>query len=117
MNELRVHFEEKAAAYLQLKNKLLKKHKIAKKELQALQYLALAVEPIRVGSLTEPLEVTHSRVTRVMDYLVQQKLATRTTSKHDRRCWLALITAKGIELVTSYNRDLDIFFEVDGTIK
>ena len=111
MNKLREQFEEKATAYLQQKNAFIKKSKIQKKEMEALILLSESEEPIRVGDMAGPLGISHSRVTRLMDALTQHRYATRTTSKHDRRCWLAAISKAGSALVESYDAELNKFFE------
>jgi len=113
MKEIRIKFEKKAATYLQLKKEIILRSKIQKKEMEALLFLSQNDEPIRVGDMGAPLNVSQSRITRIMDELVRTKLATRTTSKIDRRSWMATITKKGMELVQLYNAELDKFFDED----
>ena len=51
-----------------------------------------------MNELAKVLNVSHSRVTRIMDNLVAKKLVTRKPSEQDRRCWFAMITDKGSKL-------------------
>lgn len=66
-----------------------------KMECQLLHYLYGASGPINMNELARVLNVSHSRVTRIMDNLVEKELVTRRPSEEDRRCWYAEITARG----------------------
>ena len=69
-----------------------------KMECNLLNYLHKAAGPANMNELAKVLEVSHSRVTRIMDNLVSKKLVTRKPSDTDRRCWYAIITEKGRKL-------------------
>lgn len=55
-------------------------------------------ELINMNELAKVLNVSHSRVTRIMDNLVSKQLVMRKPSLKDRRCWFAVITEKGKKL-------------------
>lgn len=69
-----------------------------KMECQLLNHLYLVKTPVNMNELAKSLNVSHSRVTRIMDNLVSKKLVTRRPSEEDRRCWYAVITEKGRKL-------------------
>lgn len=66
-----------------------------KMECQLLHYLYSASGPVNMNELARVLNVSHSRITRIMDNLVDKSLVTRRPSEEDRRCWFALITERG----------------------
>jgi DNA-binding MarR family transcriptional regulator len=63
-----------------------------------LNHLFDSKKPANMNELAKVLNVSHSRVTRIMDNLVNKKLVTRKPSEDDRRCWFAIITEKGKKL-------------------
>ncbi len=69
-----------------------------KMECQLLNYLHKIKRPANMNELAKELNVSHSRVTRIMDNLVNKSLVTRRPSEEDRRCWYAIITDKGKKL-------------------
>ncbi|PKN75702.1 MAG: MarR family transcriptional regulator [Candidatus Cloacimonetes bacterium HGW-Cloacimonetes-2] len=69
-----------------------------KMECHLLNYLFQIKTPANMNELAKVLNVSHSRVTRIMDNLVSKKLVTRKPSEEDRRCWFAIITEKGKKL-------------------
>lgn len=69
-----------------------------KMECQLLNYLYQIKKPANMNELAKALSVSHSRVTRIMDNLVNKGLVTRRPSEEDRRCWYAEITDKGAKL-------------------
>lgn len=69
-----------------------------KMECQLLNHLYTVKTPVNMNELSKVLNVSHSRVTRIMDNLVSKKLVTRRPSEEDRRCWFAIITDKGKKL-------------------
>jgi DNA-binding MarR family transcriptional regulator len=66
-----------------------------KMECQLLHYLCGATAPVNMNDLAMVLEVSHSRVTRIMDNVVEKNLVSRRPSEEDRRCWFAEITERG----------------------
>ncbi len=66
-----------------------------KMECQLLHYLHATKKPVNMNELARILNVSHSRVTRIMDNLVEKNLVTRRPSEDDRRCWYADITDRG----------------------
>ena len=67
-------------------------------ECMLLNHLYQTGVPANMNELARVLNVSHSRVTRIMDNLVNKQLVTRKPSEGDRRCWFAMITDKGIKL-------------------
>jgi DNA-binding MarR family transcriptional regulator len=66
-----------------------------KMECQLLHYLYGTSAPVNMNELARVLNVSHSRVTRIMDNLVEKALVSRKPSEEDRRCWYAMITPRG----------------------
>ncbi|MGI6198158.1 MAG: MarR family winged helix-turn-helix transcriptional regulator [Candidatus Cloacimonadaceae bacterium] len=77
-----------------------------KMECQLLNYLSTVNEPVNMNELAKSLDVSHSRITRIMDNLVNKKLVTRRPSEKDRRCWYAIITEKGKKLAENSQQTL-----------
>ena len=73
-------------------------------ECMLLNHLFQTKTPANMNELARVLNVSHSRVTRIMDNLVNKKLVTRRPSEEDRRCWFALITEKGSKLAENSQR-------------
>ena len=48
-----------------------------------------------MNDLSSELKVSHSRVTRIIDSLVEKEIVDRYPSKKDRRKWYAELTEKG----------------------
>lgn len=67
-------------------------------ECMLLNHLYNTKTPANMNELARVLNVSHSRVTRIMDNLVNKQLVTRKPSEDDRRCWFAIITEKGMKL-------------------
>ncbi len=67
-------------------------------ECMLLNYLYKIKGPANMNELAKVLNVSHSRVTRIMDNLVSKQLVMRQSSEDDRRCWYAIITEKGSKL-------------------
>jgi DNA-binding MarR family transcriptional regulator len=64
-------------------------------ECRLLNLLAGFSEPVGMNSLAEALQVSHSRVTRLVDSLVKKGLVQRTQSQLDRRSWLVQLSGTG----------------------
>ena len=77
-----------------------------KMECQLLNYLSTVNEPVNMNVLAQTLDVSHSRITRIMDNLVNKKLVSRRPSEKDRRCWYASITEKGKKLAENSQQTL-----------
>ncbi len=67
-------------------------------ECMLLNHLHKIKGPANMNELAKVLNVSHSRVTRIMDNLVSKQLVQRQPSEDDRRCWYALINEKGSKL-------------------
>lgn len=66
-------------------------------ECRLLNLLTTLEEPVRMNSLSELLQVSDSRITRLIDTLVKKGLVDRTQSQQDRRVWQARISVAGNE--------------------
>lgn len=69
-----------------------------KMECTLLQYLHHVKKPVSMNELAKELNVSHSRITRIMDNLVIKRFVIRQHSDNDRRCWYAVITPDGTRL-------------------
>ena len=70
-------------------------------ECMLLNYLYQVNTAANMNELSKVLNVSHSRVTRIMDNLVSKQLVSRQPSEDDRRCWFAIITEKGKKLAAN----------------
>ena len=61
-------------------------------------FLLLQEEPLRMSDMAASLEVSMSRVTGLIDKLVERELVTRWTDQYDRRSVLCCLTEAGKEL-------------------
>lgn len=77
-----------------------------KMECQLLHYLYGTTAPVNMNELAHVLNVSHSRVTRIMDNLVEKNLVTRRPSEEDRRCWYAEITLRGKKMAEASQQTL-----------
>jgi MarR family 2-MHQ and catechol resistance regulon transcriptional repressor len=55
-------------------------------------------EPLTVNQLAQHMSLTSSRITRIVDGLVDKKLVSRMTGESDRRVYYLSLTKKGKEL-------------------
>ncbi len=72
-----------------------------KMECQLLHYLYGCSGPVNMNELAKVLNVSHSRITRIMDNLVDRLLVSRRPSEEDRRCWFAEITPRGRKMAAA----------------
>lgn len=92
----------------------IKKDSITKKQLKLgriecdlLQYLNDLNTAICMNDIAEKLNVSHSRITRLIDTLVEKGMVERFPSRRDRRSWLAKITRKGKRIANDTINDLE----------
>lgn len=76
---------------------------LGKMECSLLQDLHKSNKPICMNELSTHLNISHSRVTRIIDNLIKKKLVTRYPSKEDRRRWYAKILTEGEKLANVAN--------------
>ncbi|MBN2829544.1 MAG: MarR family transcriptional regulator [Candidatus Cloacimonetes bacterium] len=79
---------------------------IGKMECNMLQYLFTQNKPVNMNQLAKALNVSHSRVTRIMDNLVLKGYALRKHSEEDRRRWFAVVTDTGISLASECSKKI-----------
>lgn len=77
-------------------------------ECDLLQYLNELNSAVCMNDIAEKLNVSHSRITRLIDTLEEKELVERYPSKRDRRSWLAKITEKGIETANETVKDIKL---------
>jgi DNA-binding MarR family transcriptional regulator len=82
-------------------------------ECDLLQYLNELNTAVCMNDISEKLSVSHSRITRLIDALVEQKLVERFPSRRDRRSWLAKITRKGKRIA---NQNVDDLIQIQKII-
>ena len=70
-------------------------------EMQLLQHLNIVKKVIKMKELAKAINISHSRLTHLMDNLEVKKLIARRPSDEDRRCWFAEITEDGEKLVNN----------------
>ena len=80
---------------------------IGRMECALLSYLAGTKKAEYMNTFSEQLNVSHSRITRIVDNLVKKKLVKRFPDPSDRRRWCAEITTTGVE-VTAISSDKEI---------
>ncbi|MCK4957566.1 MAG: MarR family transcriptional regulator [Candidatus Cloacimonetes bacterium] len=68
---------------------------LGKMECDLLFHLSEIDKPVCMNDLAAELEVSHSRITRIIDNLVHKNLVHRFPSQKDRRSWLAELTKEG----------------------
>lgn len=78
------------------KENITRKHlNLGRIECDLLQYLNELSTAVCMNDIAEKLNVSHSRITRLIDTLEEKGLVERFPSRRDRRSWLAKITKKG----------------------
>ena len=84
-------------------NDILLRHcrKIGRMECGLLEHLYKSAKPICMNDLSSHLNVSHSRITRIVDNLVKKELVSRYPSTVDRRRWYTEINELGIEVAES----------------
>ncbi|MCF7919450.1 MAG: MarR family transcriptional regulator [Candidatus Cloacimonetes bacterium] len=108
---------KKLAKYSKLSKELnllcLRKENITRKQLSLgriecdlLQYLNELNTAVCMNDIAEKLNVSHSRITRLIDTLEEKGLVERFASRRDRRSWLAKITPAGEETANETINDL-----------
>jgi len=83
-----------------------KQQSLGRIECDLLQYLHDLNTAICMNDIAEKLNVSHSRITRLIDALVDKGLVERLASRRDRRSWLAKITKKGRTVAGESIQDL-----------
>lgn len=78
---------------------------LGRMECRLLNFLYNSKDPICMNDLAVQMQVSHSRITRLIDALVTKGFVERFPSKIDRRSWLAHITKKGKEINERTNHE------------
>ncbi len=60
---------------------------------------------LTVNHLAQKMSLTSSRVTRIIDKLVEKKLVSRVSGQHDRRIYNLSLTAKGKKITDELLKD------------
>jgi len=79
--------------------------KIGRMECALLMLLDSRKNGICMNDLSEELSVSHSRITRIVDTLVEKGFAVRYPSDNDRRKWFAKITENGSQIANSSHHE------------
>ncbi len=78
---------------------------LGKMECKMLDFLHSVDKPICMNELSKEMEVSNSRITRIIDALVAKEYVYRFPSKEDRRSWLVNITDSGREMHEIVSKD------------
>ncbi|MCK9328926.1 MAG: MarR family transcriptional regulator [Candidatus Cloacimonetes bacterium] len=77
-------------------------HKLGRVECNLLQFLLVENRPLSMKEIAQYMNVSHSRITHLMDSLIGKDYIKRLPSEEDRRVYFAQITQKGIENANRY---------------
>lgn len=104
-----IEINEMFSYICKMRNDYLKKcSNIGRMECSLLDYLAKSEDSVYMNSLSEELNVSHSRITRIVDNLVKKKLVRRFPDPKDRRRWCAEITNDGLNIASISNEKEEI---------
>jgi DNA-binding MarR family transcriptional regulator len=84
---------------------------VGRMECSLLKYLSYCNQAACMNDLAAKLEVSHSRITRIVDTLVRKGYVERFCSSDDRRKWFARITETGKQTVEESRSRQREFFE------
>jgi DNA-binding MarR family transcriptional regulator len=79
--------------------------RLGRVECNLLHYLLKVDKQVNMKELADFLNVTHSRITHLMDSLLKKDFVTRISSTDDRRVYYAAITEKGKNMVNKHIND------------
>lgn len=74
-------------------------------ECNLLFYMLKADKQVNMKELADFLNVTHSRITHLMDSLIKKGFIDRIASSEDRRMYYALITEEGRDIVNKHIKE------------
>ncbi len=85
-------------------------HKLGRVECNLLQFLLVENRPLSMKEIAQHMNVSHSRITHLMDSLINKDFIKRVPSEEDRRVYYAQITQKGIDNANKYReRNIKMF--------
>jgi MarR family 2-MHQ and catechol resistance regulon transcriptional repressor len=70
-------------------------HKLGRVECNLLQHLLTEGRPLSMKEIAKYMNVSHSRITHLVDNLISKKYIERISCKNDRRVYYANITEEG----------------------
>lgn len=79
--------------------------RLGRVECNLLHYLLKVDKYVNMKELADHLNVTHSRITHLMDSLIKKDFVERISSSDDRRVYYAAITEKGKSMVNKHITD------------
>jgi MarR family 2-MHQ and catechol resistance regulon transcriptional repressor len=74
-------------------------------ECSVLQYLLAKDKLMTMTDIATSMNVSHSRITHLIDALIEKGYITRLSSPTDRRVYMAQITKTGVEIVGNFEEN------------
>ena len=71
-------------------------HKLGRMECNVLEYLQKSDRPLTMKEIAKNMDVSYSRITNLIDTLLEKTYIERITSETDRRVYLAQVTEEGM---------------------
>lgn len=85
--------------------------KLGRVECDLLQFLLREKRPVSMKEVAQFMDVSHSRITHLMDSLIKKNYLKRLPSTDDRRVFYAEITPEGREIAKKYKEKNIKMFE------
>ena len=79
-------------------------HKLGRVECNLLQYLVTENRPLSMKEIAKFMNVSHSRITHLVDNLIGKKYLERISCNNDRRVYYAKITEAGKEIAFRFRQ-------------
>lgn len=85
--------------------------KLGRVECNLLQFLLHEKKPVSMKDIAEYMDVSHSRITHLMDSLIKKNFLRRIPCSDDRRVFYAEITPEGKDIARKYKEKNVKMFE------
>ena len=86
--------------------------KLGRVECDMLNFLLQENKPVNMKSIAKCMDVSHSRITHLMDSLIKKQYLKRIPCQIDRRTFYAEITEEGKEITRKYKqKNIQLFEE------
>ena len=88
-------------------------HKLGRVECNLLQFLLVENRPVTMKEIANYMNVSHSRITHLMDALISKDYIERIPSDDDRRVYFAQITEEGIQIANKFReRNIKMYDDI-----
>jgi len=92
-------------------------HKLGRVECNLLQYLLVENRPMSMKDIARFMNVSHSRITHLVDNLIGKKYLERISCVNDRRVYYAKITEDGKEIAVRFRqKSIKMYEELINTL-